>query len=84
MTEQDGKLAEQDTKLATQADFVLDLAGKIDGLNSWVQDAQGLFEKHEGQVGQVGSWLQERDCWGIDYCCWTRGPELVRCRQGAL
>jgi hypothetical protein len=32
---------------------VLDLAGKIDVLNSWVQDAQGMFEKHEGQVLQV-------------------------------
>jgi len=47
-------LTEQDGKLANQASFIMDLAGKVDGLDSWSQTAQEGSSKQDQSLAQVG------------------------------
>lgn len=54
-------LTEQDSKLATQADFVLELAGKVDGLGARLQAAQGAADRTGQQLAQVSTAAQCSD-----------------------
>jgi hypothetical protein len=46
-------LTEQEARLATQVDFVMDLAGRVDGLSGWTQQAQQSFDKADTRFEQV-------------------------------
>jgi hypothetical protein len=48
-------LTEQESKLATQADFVLEFAGKVDGLGARLQEAQGAAGRSREQLSQVST-----------------------------
>lgn len=64
-------LTEQEARLATQVDFVIDLAGRVDGLSGWTQQAQQSFDKADTHFEQVRAVGWGRECTGgvAGGCC---------------